>query len=69
MEMNASRAWQAEVGPRVQAEDVVDEVRHLIDTLGKDGGYILGPSHAIQAGTPPENIVALFDTAADYYPH
>jgi uroporphyrinogen-III decarboxylase len=35
----------------------------------EDGGYILGPSHAIQAGTPPENIVAMFDTALGrYYP-
>ena len=30
--------------------------------LGRDGGYILGPSHWIQAGTPPGNIVAMFDT-------
>jgi len=51
------------------AEDVVVEVRHLIDVLGQDGGYILGPSHAIQAGTPPANITALFDTASSYYPH
>jgi uroporphyrinogen decarboxylase len=48
--------------------DVQDEVRHLIRTLGENGGYVLGPSHNIQAGTPPENIVALFDTAASYYP-
>jgi len=46
--------------------EVEDEVCHLIDTLGKGGGYILGPSHAIQAGTPPENIVAMFETAARY---
>ena len=46
------------------AEDVRQEVRHLIGTLGRGGGYILGPAHAIQAGTPPENIVAMFDTAA-----
>jgi len=45
-------------------EDVRREVRQRIEVLGRDGGYILGPSHAIQAGTPPENIVALFDTAA-----
>jgi uroporphyrinogen decarboxylase len=45
-------------------EAVAAEVRRRIDVLGRDGGYILGPSHAIQAGTPPENIVALFDTAA-----
>jgi uroporphyrinogen decarboxylase len=50
-------------------QDVVAEVRHLIDTLGQDGGYILGPSHAIQAGTPPENIVAMLDEAVGYYPH
>ena len=42
---------------------VRDEVRHLIATLGAGGGYILGPSHAIQAGTPPENVYAMFETA------
>ena len=47
-------------------EDVRAEVCRLIDVLGRDGGYILGPSHAIQAGTPPENIAALFDTAATH---
>lgn len=46
--------------------DVREEVRMLIDTLGQDGGYILGPSHYIQANTPPENIVAMFDTAVNY---
>lgn len=51
------------------ADDVRREVQALIDVLGEGGGYVLGPSHAIQAGTPPENIVAMFDTAASYYPH
>ncbi|MBD3182719.1 hypothetical protein GF312_10525 [Candidatus Poribacteria bacterium] len=50
-------------------DDVKREVKMLIKTLGKDGGYILGPSHAIQAGTPPENIVSMFDTAVSYYPY
>ena len=49
-------------------EDVRVETMRLIDALGPDGGFILGPSHAIQAGTPPENIVTMFDTAASYYP-
>ncbi len=48
------------------AEDVRREVIERIEVLGRDGGYILGPSHAIQAGTPVANIVALFDTAASY---
>ena len=45
-------------------EQVEEEVRERIRVLGRGGGYILGPSHAIQAGTPAENIVAMFDTAA-----
>jgi len=49
-------------------EDARQEVEELITVLGKNGGYILGPSHAIQAGTPPENIVAMFDTAMSFYP-
>jgi len=45
-------------------EDVREEVRARIRVLGKGGGYILSPSHTIMGGTPPENIVAMFETAA-----
>ncbi len=44
-------------------QQVEEETRRLIHVLGKGGGYILGPSHAIQAGTPPENVYAMFETA------
>ncbi len=50
------------------AEEVRREVQERISILGRDGGYILGPSHWIQAGTPPENIAAMFDTALSWYP-
>ncbi len=43
--------------------DVQAETAHLIRTLGRGGGYILGPSHNIQAGTPAENVYAMFETA------
>ena len=39
-------------------EQVEAEVKERIKVLGKNGGYILAPSHAVQAGTPPENIYA-----------
>ena len=55
--------------PHLTPSDVRAKVEHLIEVLGREGGYILGPSHAIQAGTPVENIAALFDAALDYYPH
>jgi len=51
------------------AEDVRREVEELIAMLGAGSGYILGPSHAIQAGTPPENVVAMFDTAVTAHLH
>lgn len=41
--------------------DVRAEVRERIRVLGNGGGYIFGPSHAVQAGTPPENVIALLD--------
>ena len=47
-------------------DDVRLEVETLIATLGRGGGYILGPSHAIQAGTPAENVLAMFETALNY---
>ncbi len=50
-------------------DQVREEVEMLITTLGQDGGYILGPSHCIQAGTPPENIYTMFETARGFYPH
>jgi uroporphyrinogen decarboxylase len=54
--------------PFGKPKDVRKEVEKMITVLGKNGGYILGPSHTIQAGTPPENIVTLFDTAMNFYP-
>lgn len=38
---------------------VREEVESRIRILGQNGGYILAPSHAIQAGTPVENVKAL----------
>ncbi len=44
-------------------EEVREEVEELVHILGNGGGYILGPTHIIQLGTPPENILTMFDTA------
>lgn len=42
---------------------VAREVEQNIRILAPGGGYVLAAVHNIQAGVPPENIVALFDTA------
>jgi uroporphyrinogen decarboxylase len=41
--------------------DVRDEVEHNIEVLGRNGGYILAPCHNLQAVSPPENVVALYE--------
>jgi len=43
-------------------EDVRMEVRLNLRILGKKGGYILAPSHTLQATTPVENVVAIYET-------
>jgi uroporphyrinogen decarboxylase len=45
---------------------VKEEVKYLMDTLGQDGGYIIGPAHNIQYGTPPENVVAMYEAMDEY---
>ena len=57
---------EQELLPRATAEEVVTEVRHLISTLGREGGYILSSSHTLQPDTPPENIVAMFDAVKEF---
>jgi uroporphyrinogen decarboxylase len=42
--------------------DVEKEVARRLD-LFRDGGLFLGPSHAIQVGSPMENIIALYRSA------
>jgi len=48
--------------PQGTTEDVRREVQRRL-ALFPDGGLILGPTHAIQAGTPIENILALYGAA------
>lgn len=43
-------------------DDVKREVLDNLRILGAGGGYILAPCHNIQALTPPENIVAMYET-------
>lgn len=45
-------------------QQVADEVKRLINILGKNGGYIIGPGHTyIQIDSPVENIMTMYETA------
>lgn len=48
--------------PHGTPEQVREHARHVIRTLGKGGGLIIGPSQEIMSDVPVENIVALVET-------
>ena len=49
--------------PYGSPDDVAAEVRRRLRDLGRGGGYVLASVHNIQAEVPPQNVVAMFDTA------
>jgi uroporphyrinogen decarboxylase len=46
--------------PHGSPQEVRAEVRRYCETLGRGGGYILGPAHLFQPDVPPENILAVY---------
>jgi uroporphyrinogen decarboxylase len=49
-------------------DDVIKETRECIEVLGKNGGYIVSPSHALESDIPVETVVALYETAQTLTP-
>ena len=49
--------------PFGSAEEVAREVEQHVKVCKPGGGYVFAPVHNIQAGVPPENLLAMFDTA------
>jgi len=43
-------------------DEVKQEVIDNLRILGEGGGYILAPCHNIQAVSPPQNVVAMYET-------
>jgi uroporphyrinogen decarboxylase len=49
--------------PKGTSESIKEEVRRIIEELGKGGGFVLASVHNIQADVPTENVVAMFEEA------
>jgi len=46
--------------------EVEEEVKRRIEDLAPGGGFVFTQVHNIQAGTPPENIMAMYDTVKGF---
>ncbi|MGO9113773.1 MAG: uroporphyrinogen decarboxylase family protein [Thermoguttaceae bacterium] len=52
--------------PRASAATVREDVRRNLELWKPGGGYVFNNVHNIQAGVPPENIVALYEAAYEF---
>jgi len=50
----------------VEPDEVKEQVRRNLEIFKSGGGYVFNNVHNIQVGVPPENIVALFDSAYEF---
>ena len=41
------------------------EVHHLMDEVGRGGGFIIAPCHQLQPDTPLENVLAVYEAIAE----
>jgi len=52
--------------PHGTSEEVRQEMRRVINILGRDGGYMVASVHTIMHEVPPENILAMVDAVEEF---
>jgi len=52
--------------PKASPETIREHVRRNLEIWKPGGGYVFNNVHNIQAGVPPENILAMYQAAYDY---
>ncbi len=53
--------------PGSSPDEVANETQRYLDALhGAEGGYIVAPSHTVQADVPPENMLAMIAAVRDH---
>ena len=54
------------VAPFATPDKVKEEVKKNVEIFKPGGGYVFNNVHNIQAGVPPENIIAMYDAVYEY---
>jgi len=52
--------------PLASVSECRQKALYMLEVLGKDGGFIFSPSHAVTRDIPPENILAMIDVVRNY---
>ena len=52
--------------PFASPDEVREEVRRNVESFKPGGGYIFNNVHNIQAGVPPENVMAMYEAAWEF---
>jgi uroporphyrinogen decarboxylase len=52
--------------PTATPDEVRQAVRENVTIFKPGGGYVFNNVHNIQAGVPPENVVAMYEAAYEY---
>lgn len=52
--------------PFGKPEGVKREVKERIDTVGRNGGLVIAPTHSIEPDVPWENVLAFFEAVKEY---
>ncbi len=52
--------------PYGSVDEVVQEVQRHVEVFAPGGGYVFTSVHNVQANVPPENVIAMYDTALAY---
>jgi uroporphyrinogen decarboxylase len=52
--------------PHADPATVREHVRANLQALKPGGGYVFNNVHNIQAGVPPENVLAMYDAAYEF---
>ena len=47
-------------------ENVRETVKERIETVGRDGGLLLAPTHKLEPDVPWENVLAFFEAVEKY---
>jgi uroporphyrinogen decarboxylase len=47
-------------------EQIKDEVKHRIETVGRGGGFVISPAQTLYSDVPLENVMAFFQAVEEY---